>query len=109
MRFSVHIGNQIRRRREALGISQQKLADAMQPQFKQQVISKMERGTMDPSSSVLFELANLLDVEVSYFFEGLVLPSPMPAFKPHPEDLDDAKPAVKTSAGKRRSAENVRP
>jgi len=66
---AAHIGAQIRRRRVVLHISQEALG-AQLGGITQQAISKMERGG-EVSGSQLLELSRILNVPVSYFFDGL--------------------------------------
>jgi transcriptional regulator with XRE-family HTH domain len=63
-----HVGSRVRMRRQALGKSQTWLADAVDLTFQQ--IQKYEKGTNRIGSSRLQQFANLLDVPISYFFEG---------------------------------------
>ncbi|MCB1556088.1 MAG: helix-turn-helix transcriptional regulator [Alphaproteobacteria bacterium] len=63
----VHVGIRIRMRRSLLGISQEKLAEAVNLTFQQ--IQKYERGTNRVSASRLYQFSKILDVPVSYFFE----------------------------------------
>lgn len=65
----VHVGNQLRMRRLATGMTQERLGTLIGRTFQQ--IQKYERGINRVSASVLFDLANLLGVDVSFFFEGL--------------------------------------
>ena len=67
-----HVGGRIRMRRRVLGISQDKLAEAVGLTFQQ--VQKYEKGSNRVSASRLFAIASLLQVPVMYFFEGL--PSP---------------------------------
>ncbi len=55
-------------RRAALGMSQEKLGDALGLSFQQ--VQKYERGTNRVSASRLYEMSRILAVPVSYFFEG---------------------------------------
>jgi len=64
----LHVGQRLRQRRSLLGMTQQKLAYAVGIKFQQ--IQKYESGANRISASRLFALANALDVQVSYFFEG---------------------------------------
>lgn len=64
-----HVGERIRRRRRALGLSQDTLADSLGLTFQQ--VQKYERGTNRVSASKLYQIAQTLQVTVSYFFEGL--------------------------------------
>lgn len=64
-----YVGSRLRHRREELSLSQDKLASEMDVSFQQ--LQKYERGINRLSASRLFELANLLNIEVSYFFDGI--------------------------------------
>ncbi len=64
-----HVGVQIRQRRTLLGLSQEKLADAVGVTFQQ--IQKYERGTNRVSASRLFNFSKVLDVSLEYFYQGL--------------------------------------
>lgn len=59
----------MRLRRTLLGLSQEKLADAIGLTFQQ--VQKYERGANRIGASRLFELSRVLDVPVSYFFEDM--------------------------------------
>ena len=63
----VHVGQRLRVRRALLGLSQEKLADALGLTFQQ--IQKYERGTNRVSAGRLYDLSKILDVPISYFFE----------------------------------------
>ena len=65
----VHVGNRLRQRRTLLGMSQERLAEAFGVSFQQ--IQKYERGANRISASRLHLLTRILDVPVTYFFEGL--------------------------------------
>jgi transcriptional regulator with XRE-family HTH domain len=67
--IDVHVGARIRLRRTLLGISQTTLAEAIGLTFQQ--VQKYEKGVNRVSSSRLVDLANALDVTVSYFFEDM--------------------------------------
>lgn len=62
-----HVGKRLRVRRALLGISQEKLADAIGLTFQQ--IQKYERGTNRISASRLYQFSQILDVPVTYFYE----------------------------------------
>ena len=74
-----HVGIRLKLRRTMVGMSQEKLGDAVGLTFQQ--IQKYERGANRIGSSRLFEFSQILDVPVSYFFDEM------------PEDV------VKASAG----------
>jgi transcriptional regulator with XRE-family HTH domain len=72
-----HVGLHIRMRRKALGISQERLAEALGLTFQQ--VQKYERGANRVSASKLFEIARALKTNVAYFYEGLEEESQEPA------------------------------
>ena len=65
----VHVGGRVRLRRTMLGMSQEKLGDAIGLTFQQ--VQKYERGTNRIGSSRLWELGKVLDVPVSFFFDDM--------------------------------------
>ncbi len=65
----VHVGARLRQRRTLLGMSQEKLGEAVALTFQQ--IQKYERGANRIGASRLYQLAQVLDVSVSYFFEEM--------------------------------------
>ena len=65
--FNKHLGNKLKLRRLALGLTQTKVAKAINVTFQQ--IQKYEKGTNGISSLRLMQLANFLKVPVIYFFE----------------------------------------
>tara|TARA_B100000768_G_C11138489_1_gene315032 strand:- start:155 stop:559 length:405 start_codon:yes stop_codon:yes gene_type:complete len=65
--FNKHLGNKLKLRRLALGLTQTKVARAINVTFQQ--IQKYEKGTNGVSSIRLLQLANYLKVPVNYFFE----------------------------------------
>lgn len=64
-----HVGNRIRERRVMLGLSQQQLAQMIGVTYQQ--AHKYERGLNRISAGRLYEIAQVLSVPVSWFFEGL--------------------------------------
>lgn len=64
-----HVGNRIRERRIMLGLSQQQMADMIGVTYQQ--AHKYERGINRISAGRLYEIAQVLGVPVSYFFEAL--------------------------------------
>ena len=65
----VHVGKRIRHRRWMIGMTQQQLADQVGIKFQQ--IQKYETGMNRVSASRLWDIAEALDVTISFFFEGL--------------------------------------
>src|SRR5216684_5466570 len=68
--IDVHVGSRIRLRRTLLGLSQERLGDALGLTFQQ--VQKYERGANRVGASRLFDLSRVLDVPVSFFFEDMV-------------------------------------
>ena len=66
----LHIGQRVRHRRWLLGMTQQQLAQSVGIRFQQ--IQKYESGANRVSASRLWDLAQALDIPVSFFFEGLI-------------------------------------
>ncbi len=64
-----HIGTRVRARRVMLGMSQEKLADALGLTFQQ--VQKYEKGVNRIGASRLLHIAGILDVSIEFFFEGL--------------------------------------
>lgn len=65
----MHVGRRIRLRRTLLGISQEKLGEALGITFQQ--VQKYERGTNRVGASRLYDLASALDVPISFFFDDM--------------------------------------
>ena len=65
--FNKHLGNKLKMRRLALGLTQTKVAKAISVTFQQ--IQKYEKGTNGVSSIRLLQLSNYLKVPIDYFFE----------------------------------------
>lgn len=63
-----HVGSRVRMRRMMLGMSQEKLGDALGLTFQQ--VQKYEKGTNRIGASRLQQIAHFLQVPVSFFFEG---------------------------------------
>ena len=68
--FNKHLGTKLRMRRLALGLTQTKVAQAINVTFQQ--IQKYEKGTNGVSSIRLMQLATFLKVPIVYFFEDFV-------------------------------------
>ncbi|MDX1581422.1 MAG: helix-turn-helix transcriptional regulator, partial [Alphaproteobacteria bacterium] len=64
-----HVGRRLKERRSLMGLSQEKLGAAVGLTFQQ--IQKYERGQNRIGASRLFELAEVLNVPVQFFFEGM--------------------------------------
>ena len=68
--FNRHLGSKLRMRRLALGLTQTKVAQAINVTFQQ--IQKYEKGTNGISSLRIMQLATFLKVPVVFFFEDYV-------------------------------------
>ena len=64
-----HVGMQLKARRNLIGMSQDDLAQEVDLTYQQ--IQKYERGANRIGASRLFELSKILNVAISYFFEGI--------------------------------------
>ncbi|MBF0327083.1 helix-turn-helix domain-containing protein [Magnetospirillum moscoviense] len=67
--IDVHVGGRVRLRRTLLGMSQEKLGEALGLTFQQ--VQKYERGANRVGASRLFDLSRVLDVPVSFFFDDM--------------------------------------
>ena len=65
----IHVGKRIRHRRWLIGMTQQQLAEKVGIKFQQ--IQKYETGANRVSASRLWDISDALDVNISFFFEGL--------------------------------------
>lgn len=65
----VHVGKRIRLRRTLLGMSQEQLGNALNITFQQ--VQKYERGANRVSASRLWDISQIIDVPISYFFEDM--------------------------------------
>ena len=71
--IDAHVGKRIRLRRTLLGLSQEKLGEALGVTFQQ--IQKYERGTNRVGASRLYDIATALDVPISFFFDDMLNPA----------------------------------
>jgi transcriptional regulator with XRE-family HTH domain len=67
--IDVHVGRRVRLRRTLLGMSQEQLGDALNITFQQ--VQKYERGSNRISASRLWDISQILDVPVSFFFDDM--------------------------------------
>ena len=65
--FNVHLGKKLRMRRLSLGLTQTKVAEAINVTFQQ--IQKYEKGTNGVSSARLMQISQFLKVPITYFYE----------------------------------------
>ena len=71
-----HVGSRVRMRRMMLSMSQEKLGDALGLTFQQ--VQKYEKGTNRIGASRLQQISHILQVPVSFFFEGAPAPPDQP-------------------------------
>lgn len=67
--IDTHVGTRIRLRRTLLGMSQERLGEALGLTFQQ--VQKYERGVNRVGASRLFDLSRVLDVPISFFFDDM--------------------------------------
>jgi transcriptional regulator with XRE-family HTH domain len=94
--IDVHVGSRVRLRRNMLGLSQEKLGDAIGLTFQQ--VQKYERGANRIGASRLHDLSRVLDVPVSFFFDDMdpVRAPAIPAgFAEPPAEAFDSDPLRK--------------
>lgn len=65
----IHVGQRLKVRRSLLGLSQEKLAEAIGVTFQQ--IQKYEQGMNRISAGRLYQIAKVLQVPIVYFFENI--------------------------------------
>jgi transcriptional regulator with XRE-family HTH domain len=94
--IDVHVGSRVRLRRNMLGLSQEKLGDAIGLTFQQ--VQKYERGANRIGASRLHELSRVLDVPVSFFYDDVdpvraeAIP---PGFEESPQETFESDPLRK--------------
>ncbi len=91
--IDVHVGSRVRLRRTLLGMSQEKLGEAIGLTFQQ--VQKYERGANRIGASRLFDLSRVLDVPVSFFFDDM----PAEAAASHVDDDEDGAVSEERSSG----------
>ena len=92
----VHVGSRVRLRRNMLGLSQEKLGEAIGLTFQQ--VQKYERGANRIGASRLLELSRVLDVPVSFFYDDtdpVRAPAIPTGFEEAPQEGFDSDPMRK--------------
>ena len=92
----VHVGSRVRLRRKLLDMSQEKLGNAVNLTFQQ--VQKYERGANRISASRIYQFSLLLDVPISFFFDGLPASAGATALEPVPRTEDDIQLEKETKA-----------
>jgi len=82
----VHVGSRVRLRRTLLGMSQEKLGNAVGLTFQQ--IQKYERGANRIGASRLFEMSRVLDVPVQFFFDEMPTEPESSDYRPMSAEAD---------------------
>ncbi|WNK00158.1 helix-turn-helix transcriptional regulator [Thalassospiraceae bacterium LMO-JJ14] len=86
----VHVGSRVRLRRTMLGMSQEKLGEAVGLTFQQ--IQKYERGANRIGCSRIYQFSSILEVPVSFFFQDMptiTLPGSSKPIKPIATGMSD--------------------
>ena len=83
--IDVHVGTRIRLRRTLMGMSQERLGEALGLTFQQ--VQKYERGANRVGASRLYDLSRTLDVPISFFYDNM------------PESLSGGPAAARSVAG----------
>lgn len=99
--IDVHVGARLRLRRTLLGLSQEKLGEAVGITFQQ--LQKYERGSNRISASRLYNLAQVLNVPVSFFFDDMTPGEEIGGDTAQPTETDEFE-----SMAKRETLELVR-
>jgi transcriptional regulator with XRE-family HTH domain len=67
--IDVHVGTRVRLRRTLMGMSQERLGEALGLTFQQ--VQKYERGVNRVGASRLYDLSRVLDVPISFFYDDM--------------------------------------
>ena len=88
----IHVGSRVRLRRNMMGLSQEKLGNALGLTFQQ--VQKYERGANRIGASRLWELSRILDVSVQFFFDATdpVRAQPVAGFAESAQEEFDSDP-----------------
>ncbi len=101
--IDVHVGGRVRLHRTLLGMSQEKLGEALRLTFQQ--VQKYERGINRIGSSRLYKISQILDLPISFFFEDM----PRLEMSAQPRIAADTVPSIEYDPlAKRETLELVR-
>lgn len=79
--IDAHVGARVRLRRMMIGMSQEKLGELLGVTFQQ--IQKYEKGANRIGASRLYEVSQVLEVPLQYFFDDLPAEDEKPIARPH--------------------------
>lgn len=97
--IDIHVGSRVRLRRNMLGLSQEKLGEAIGLTFQQ--VQKYERGANRIGASRLLELSRVLGVPVAFFYDEtdpVHAPAIPSGFEESPQEGFDSDPMRKREA-----------
>ncbi|WP_419456807.1 helix-turn-helix domain-containing protein [Agrobacterium tumefaciens] len=104
--IDAHVGSRIRLRRKILGMSQERLGESLGISFQQ--IQKYELGTNRVGASRLQNIADILNVHVSFFFEDAMANDAAVIGTPKASSSDDFQTFLSSSEGFRLNREFVK-
>ena len=85
----VHVGKRVRLRRTLLGMSQEQLGASLNITFQQ--VQKYERGANRISASRLWDISQILGVQISYFFDDMTDDTCLLYTSPSPRDKSSSR------------------
>jgi len=86
--IDAQVGNRVRLRRMLIGMSQEKLGELLGLTFQQ--VQKYEKGVNRIGAGRLYQVANILGVQIGYFYEGVIEREPDTSVSP----ADSAPPVI---------------
>ena len=109
--IDLHVGKRLRLRRTLLGMSQEQLGAELNITFQQ--VQKYERAANRVSASRLWDMSQILDVPISYFFDDMseetMQASPRRVSRgPDNIDFDSGAASIKDPMARRETLELVR-
>jgi transcriptional regulator with XRE-family HTH domain len=99
-----HVGARLRLRRTLMGLSQEKLGDAVELTFQQ--IQKYEKGANRIGASRLFQFSRILEVPPSFFFDDM--PEQLAGALKESKETTEGESTQHDPLGKRETLELVR-
>ena len=104
-----HVGKRVRLRRTLLGLSQEQLGAELNVTFQQ--VQKYERGANRISASRLWDISQILDVSIGYFFDDMTETTMRSSPRRVASGVDSGMPvdeAIKDPMARRETLELVR-